>query len=734
MKETRHFGIEIANKKYRNLLLVSYALIAAIAVGIVVTGIFAWFHSYTKKVISDMAVSQLENMDNIVESDLENYRSQLQNAYQEPSIRSYLFTNNKNFENEYDIGRYLSNMVVNNGAADYVGLYKKGEETRFYGWRSPGEKARKQIEQKIEQTKDDMEFFLISEEERDYLCLFFTDRPKLESAPERGLIYALNLDTWKKQILSEKTADRGFLILSDSGGIIMRDNLTEKIAKQLWEEIRKEETGIYDNGEIVSDDKKYLYNSKYDEKNRVYILTFQDLDIEMAQMDDIKSAVYLPVVVNFFLVLLLAVFMANKIYYPLERFFLKLRSNTDLVAGSEVYSLQQMEITSEKILRQIDIVSRQYHSDKVLRYLGEAGRENIPSVLKLKDRGEVCRMYLCWNNEKKITGALTEKVRNKLEEISSGCKVDTFADIDSTWFLVLIKSSERLPYLKEDIWVKQCLNQLIEEADVTGCRLYFAVSECTADEDELSEIFRKMLTYIRYRLFDSETRIMDRSYFEQKIEEEIPRKKGDEVLAEIRTGKEEAAGKKMVDILDELGNYEIQKSLTYLAELCTQMRMCNNEIKWNRRQQQEHYLKYYMKLSSISEKWELRQYFQQQIKDICLDNEIFPEKTLRINMIKAVEYIQEHYRDSGISVEQVTEKFHISVSYFSKLFREYTGMTFPEFINDLRLTYAKELLIANPDISIKKVTEACGFGSVSYFSSQFKKKFGISPSAMKTYP
>lgn len=50
---------------------------------------------------------------------------------------------------------------------------------------------------------------------------------------------------------------------------------------------------------------------------------------------------------------------------------------------------------------------------------------------------------------------------------------------------------------------------------------------------------------------------------------------------------------------------------------------------------------------------------------------------------------------------------------------------------DLRLTYASEMLRSNPEVNIKRVAEACGFGNTSYFSSQFKKKFGISPSAFR---
>ena len=124
-------------------------------------------------------------------------------------------------------------------------------------------------------------------------------------------------------------------------------------------------------------------------------------------------------------------------------------------------------------------------------------------------------------------------------------------------------------------------------------------------------------------------------------------------------------------------------------------------------------------------------YLEQLIVKVCLENSVYQEKTIRMNMLDAVSYIQEHYRDADISVEQVAEKYRISVSYFSKLFNEYVGVTFPEFISDLRLEYAREVLLSNQDISIKKVAEICGYGGTSYFSAQFKKKYNISPSAMR---
>lgn len=183
--------------------------------------------------------------------------------------------------------------------------------------------------------------------------------------------------------------------------------------------------------------------------------------------------------------------------------------------------------------------------------------------------------------------------------------------------------------------------------------------------------------------------------------------------------------------MDELSSYNIKKVLLSLSELCVQIEQCIFSCELTGKQRQENYLDHYIKITSLYDRSDLENYLKHLTEEICFENSVFQEKTLRMNMLDAVEYIQEHYRDEDICVEQVAERFHMSVSYFSKLFNEYAGMTFPEFITDLRLTYAKEMLRANPDINIKKVAEICGFSTTSYFSSQFKKKFGLSPSAVR---
>jgi len=724
------FKIEITNKKYRNTLIISYCIIAAIAMGIIITIIFIWFSSYTKRVISDTAVTQLDNLDNILQNNMDTYRTQLQNAYQEPNIKNYLYANETSLENEYQISRYLINLVVNNGIADYVGIYQKGADIQYYGWRYPNEAEKQLIKGSLVKTRNDMEYFIIDTGNRRHLCLFLTERLYLDGEVQRGLVYALDLNKLESQLISNESEEHIFLIFSNDGEVIIQDRLSEEALSDVWEKILNNS----DSEELSLNGTKYVCNVKYSVNSGMYLVMLQNFQAEQNHMAEIRKSIYLPAVMSFIFVLFLSLILANRIYYPLDKFLLKLKSDSGLIPGDESYSKHQAEITSEKILSHIYIMSRQYNSDKVLAYLNgntENGEE-IPLTLKLENKNEQCIMLLFWTDQDVMKENLSDKLCKEMDDIFNGCKINVFSDIRNPWALLLFKEFKAVNQFKKADKVKESIKQgLLNVGTGNSVTLYSAISDVIDKEDKLQVQFNNLLICTKYNLLNQCDTIMDADCLKHKMSSDIPKKKSNEILEAVRKGNEMAACGKITELLDSLGNYEIQKVLLFLAEFCTQLKAYINDAEWTGRQKQEDYLDYYIKITSLFRRKDLEKHLKKFIINTCLENKVLKEKTLRINMIKAVEYIQEHYRNTDISVEQVADQFHISVSYFSKLFNEYVGMTFPEFINDLRLTYAKEIMTINPGITIKKITEICGFGSVSYFSNQFKKKFGVSPSAVK---
>jgi len=90
-----------------------------------------------------------------------------------------------------------------------------------------------------------------------------------------------------------------------------------------------------------------------------------------------------------------------------------------------------------------------------------------------------------------------------------------------------------------------------------------------------------------------------------------------------------------------------------------------------------------------------------------------------------LEYIYDHYADN-ITLEEVAMVCNISTTYFSRLFKRETGLSFPVFINELRVNKAKDLLIKT-DLPIMTISSDIGFEECAYFIRVFKKIVNVTP-------
>lgn len=98
-------------------------------------------------------------------------------------------------------------------------------------------------------------------------------------------------------------------------------------------------------------------------------------------------------------------------------------------------------------------------------------------------------------------------------------------------------------------------------------------------------------------------------------------------------------------------------------------------------------------------------------------------------VIRALEYIQEHYRES-ISVEQIASYVQKSPNYFSAVFKKEVGVSFSLFINQLRINEAKRLL-KETMLPLSEIAVLAGYSDYAYFVSVFKKLEGCSPSNLR---
>lgn len=89
-------------------------------------------------------------------------------------------------------------------------------------------------------------------------------------------------------------------------------------------------------------------------------------------------------------------------------------------------------------------------------------------------------------------------------------------------------------------------------------------------------------------------------------------------------------------------------------------------------------------------------------------------------------FVQEHYAEHGLSLDAAAEQAGYSSGYIGKLFKNMTGISFNDYVTQIRLERAKALL-ADTNDSVAMISEKVGMFNVPYFTTLFKKKYGITP-------
>ena len=92
-------------------------------------------------------------------------------------------------------------------------------------------------------------------------------------------------------------------------------------------------------------------------------------------------------------------------------------------------------------------------------------------------------------------------------------------------------------------------------------------------------------------------------------------------------------------------------------------------------------------------------------------------------------YINNNYSEN-ITLADISERYYISPCYFSRTFKSLCGLSFTEYLNNVRIKAAEELL-GNTDMSITDISETVGFSGSTHFDRVFKKITGVSPTAYR---
>ena len=321
---------------------------------------------------------------------------------------------------------------------------------------------------------------------------------------------------------------------------------------------------------------------------------------------------------------------------------------------------------------------------------------------------------------------------------------EMFADVFKVEKIVLnnkqiafIIDTKEIPVnLEEDIYKKSHnIQQLVESCfDFT---VSIAISTKGAGVDKLHEKMVECKNALAYRFYMGNSSIIlyrDLSGF-YKDQDNVVFDGVDKVLCNtIKTGNEEDVSKILSQINDKViqTNLDPEHIKTFYWNLIYEVNMIRISIKnldVNEKEWGHDISILYKIINEANQVSEIQQLLEEVSKNVVQRINRYNKKNINQILQKAMHYICENYRMS-ITLNELAEHTYVSTYYLSRMFKKELGKNFVEYLNEVRIDKAKELLKDNK-YKTYEVAELVGIQDPHYFSKIFKKYVNMTPTEYK---
>ena len=133
------------------------------------------------------------------------------------------------------------------------------------------------------------------------------------------------------------------------------------------------------------------------------------------------------------------------------------------------------------------------------------------------------------------------------------------------------------------------------------------------------------------------------------------------------------------------------------------------------------------KMNNISE---IQEFYFETYKSLAKEIEKERNSEEQRYIIDAKKYIDDNYSDSTLTLDSISTRLFLSSGYFSRLFKKSTGLTFIDYLTEIRMQQAKKLLTGS-NMKVYEISVKVGYDDPNYFSYNFKKHVGVTPSVYR---
>ncbi|WP_163878455.1 MULTISPECIES: helix-turn-helix domain-containing protein [Paenibacillus] len=453
--------------------------------------------------------------------------------------------------------------------------------------------------------------------------------------------------------------------------------------------------------------------------------------------------------------LLLAIFLTKNIYKPLSSLFDQIKPKSSSTRTSpvideyqvlaEVFSaLEEREKSMQFVINRSSRTVREHYLQSLLK--GHPQSNALPEVL-IRDMDEqISGPYFCvmvfiiddLESVQKRVGAeqqslLSFALGNIAKEMLEG-----FGECD----LLITEANEAVAISQyEANIVPEELKAALHSVQSFLSRYFkmtvsIGVGDIVFGRKNIQTSYISAQQYVKYRLIYGKGTILDASATRSHLMTTLsyPTASEKKLIEAVQSGKKEAIEESIKLFIEQISSGSCNQVITYSIQLMLSLLKHFDYLQHVPTSNFNEYLDAMTDIETAEDLEQIAFIFSRYCANICA---LIEEKNHWLNaqrhnsvIEKLQRYIRDHYAEPNLSLEFVSNFAGLSPSYLGKLFKSSTGQSFSEFLNHTRLEKAKELLVTSNETAAK-ISESVGIYNITYFSTLFKKKYGISPSAYR---
>ncbi len=562
------------------------------------------------------------------------------------------------------------------------------------------------------------------------MTVFYNDRAFENSAYYGGVAITVNLSKLQKNLFSQQEEESShYKILDERGELLMQSpggsSLDPEMAKQILDSKAEEGSFVFrGSGEAK------LITYVHSESDKMWFVSETSYSDSVRDISNARNMMMVLCLLLALAAVCSSYLLSRRIYQPIHRIFgsiAHISGGEQTLAGDD-YNAVNREL--ETIGQRMAQLRQENHDSALMRWLSapreaDASSHPHPHLKALEGAYWVCMLSMQGSGEELDRDG--EEILERIAlEFAECAEIRTFRPHRHAAVLIV---SECQSGCMDDYARLRDRWEAIEQSIIdTGAPCSIGISRQADETFLLREKYEEARECLRCAKFHERRRIIFADDLIHLNASPIPAGSMEPVLNAVRQQDTEHLRQAIERLLAVACSYRPEPASVLLANLISELSRTADVSSGKNNPKQTSLLDFYQQIDRTESFAELRQVLETQSLEAIRRLSRMEGVQAHSVAAQAIDYIGGHYDDPKLSLNGLAEMLAISPAYLSRLIAEETGSTFPELVNLHRLERAQSLLVGELELDIREIAEQVGYNSSTYFTTQFKKRYGVTPS------